>query len=87
MVAGWLAGWLAFRESVIREHMDRKASFPLPAEPESPLLVGEKNQGTRGPDPSSKATLWVKAQHEGALPRPCIFRKDPRVPHAARRVA
>ena len=21
---------------------------------------------TRGPDPSSKATLWVKAQHEGA---------------------
>ena len=23
------------------------------------------------PDPSSKATLWVKAQHEGALPPPC----------------
>ena len=22
------------------------------------------------PDPSSKATLWVKAQHEGALPPP-----------------
>ena len=22
-------------------------------------------------DPSSKATLWVKAQHEGALPPPC----------------
>ena len=31
---------------------------------------------TRGPDPSSKATLWVKAQHEGALPPPCIVRKD-----------
>ena len=31
------------------------------------------------PDPSSKATLWVKAQHEGALPPPCIVRKDPRV--------
>ena len=27
------------------------------------------------PDPSSKATLWVKAQHEGALPPPCIVRK------------
>ena len=26
-------------------------------------------------------TLWVKAQHEGALPPPCIVRKDPRVPH------
>ena len=26
----------------------------------------------------SKATLWVKAQHEGALPPPCIVRKDPR---------
>ena len=34
---------------------------------------------TRGPDPSSKATLWVKAQHEGALPAPCIVRKDPRL--------
>ena len=32
---------------------------------------------------SSKATLWVKAQHEGALPPPCIVRKDPRVPHQA----
>ena len=29
---------------------------------------------------SSKATLWLKAQHEGALPPPCIVRKDPRVP-------
>ena len=36
---------------------------------------------------SSKATLWVKAQHEGALPSPCIVRKDPRVPHTARRGA
>ena len=32
-------------------------------------------------------TLWVKAQHEGALPPPCIVRKDPRVPHTARRGA
>ena len=39
------------------------------------------------PDPSSKATLWGKAQHEGALPPPCIVRKDPRVPHTARRGA
>ena len=39
------------------------------------------------PDPSSKATLWVKAQHEGALPLPGIVRKDPRVPHTARRGA
>ena len=41
----------------------------------------------RKADPSSKATLWVKAQHEGALPPPCIVRKDPRVPHTARRGA
>ena len=32
----------------------------------------------KSPDPSSKATLWLKAQHEGALPPPCIVRKDPR---------
>ena len=31
--------------------------------------------------------VWVKAQHEGALPPPCIVRKDPRVPHTARRGA
>ena len=35
----------------------------------------------------SQATLWLKAQHEGALPPPCIVRKDPRVPHTARRGA
>ena len=29
----------------------------------------------------------VKAQHEGALTPPCIIRKDPRVPHTARRGA
>ena len=41
----------------------------------------------RDPDPSSKATLWVKAQHEGALPPPCTVRKDPRVENTARRGA
>ena len=30
---------------------------------------------------------YIKAQHEGALPPPCIVRKDPRVPHTARRGA
>ena len=28
-----------------------------------------------GPDTSSKATLWKKARHEGALTPPCIIRK------------
>ena len=28
-------------------------------------------------DSSSKATLWVKAQHEGALTLPCIVQKHP----------
>ena len=41
---------------------------------------------------SGKATLWVKAQHEGALTPTCIVFpddawKDPRVPHTARRGA
>ena len=31
--------------------------------------------------------ILMKAQHEGALPPPCIVRKDPRVPHTARRGA
>ena len=34
----------------------------------------------------TKATLWMKAQHEGALPPPGIVRKDPRVPHTSRKV-
>ena len=53
----------------------------------NPRFPGPLLRRTRGPDPSSKATLWVKAQHEGALPPPCIVRTDPRVPHTARRGA
>ena len=39
------------------------------------------------PDTSSKATLWMKSQHEGALTTPCIIWKNPQVPHTARQVA
>ena len=54
-----------------------------------PLSLLQRGLASRskGPDPSSKATLWVKAQHEGELPPPCIVRKDPRVPHTAGRGA
>ena len=34
-------------------------------------------QRTRCPDTSLKATLWMKAQHEGALTPLCIVRKNP----------
>ena len=54
---------------------------------ERPRFPGPLLRRTRGPDPSSKATLWLKAQHEEALPPPCIVRKDPRVRHTARRRA
>ena len=30
-----------------------------------------------------KATLWMKAQHEGALTPLCIVQKNPQVPHTA----
>ena len=39
------------------------------------------------PDTSSKETLWMKAQHQGALTPLCIVRKIPQVPHTARQVA
>ena len=42
---------------------------------------------TRCPETSLKATLWMKAQHEGALTPPCIVRKNPQVPHSAQQVA
>ena len=42
---------------------------------------------TGGPDTSSKASQWVKAQHEGALSLSCIVRKHPQVPHTAQQGA
>ena len=42
---------------------------------------------TRCTDTSSRATLWMKAQHEGALTPSCIVWKHPQVPHTARQVA
>ena len=62
----------------------RRATWVVP-HAERPRFPGPLLRRTRGPDPSSKATLWVKAQHEGALPPPCIVRRGPRVPHTARR--
>ena len=40
-----------------------------------------------GPDTFSKASQWVKAQHEGALSLSCIVRKHPQVPHIAQQGA
>ena len=64
----------------------RRATWVGP-QAERPRFPGPLLRRTRGPGPSSKATLWLKAQHEGALPPPCIVRKDPRDPHTARRGA
>ena len=51
--------------------------------PEFPVITRESRHISR------KTTCFarhrMKAQHEGALPPPCIVRKDPRVPHTARR--
>ena len=42
---------------------------------------------TRCPDTSSKATLWMKALHEGALATLFIVRKTPQDPHTAPQLA
>ena len=51
-------------------------------------VEGEAQEGgdtciiiARGPDPSSKATLLVKAQHEGVLTSPCIVWKNTQIPN------
>ena len=41
---------------------------------------------TQYPDTSLKATLWMKAQHEGALTPSCILRKKPKVPLTAQQM-
>ena len=50
-------------------------------------ISGPLLKRNRCPNTSSKETLWMKAQHEGALTPPCIVRKNPQVPHTARQVA
>ena len=46
-----------------------------------PLLIR-----TQCTDTSSKATLCLKAQNEGALTTTCIVRKKPQIPHTAQQV-
>ena len=56
----------------------RVAALPVP-------LASGVILGSEGPQAllrnKEKFPLWVKAQHEGALPPPCIVLKEPRVPH------
>ena len=74
-------GWLRWRhpEQVLYPHELTKSSKQSCEEGTTilPILWMQK------PRSSTKATLWVKAQHEGALTPPCIVRKDPRVPVGA----
>ena len=41
---------------------------------------------TRCPDTFTKANLWMKAQHEGALTPLCIVQKNPQVTNTVRQV-
>ena len=86
----WSAGVPGFQAHLrmrpVSRGNSRRATWVGPHS-ERPRFPGPLLRRTRVPEPSSKATLWVKAQHEGALPPPCIVRKDPRVPHTARRGA
>ena len=54
---------------------------------ERPRFPGPLLIRTRSPDTSLKATLCMKAHHEGALTPPYIIRKNLQVPHTARQVA
>ena len=56
--------------TTVTERAKAGMSYPICECPAAPVWV----RRTRGPGPSSKATLWVKAQHEGALPPPCSVR-------------
>ena len=59
-----------------------------------PRLVQSPGDGSGEPlqyyclkNSMDRGAWQAMAQHEGALPPPCIVRKDPRVPHTARRGA
>ena len=52
-----------------------------------PRFPGSLLRRTRCPDTSSKATLWMKAQHVWALTPTCIIQENSHVPHRTRQVA
>ena len=54
---------------------------------ERPRFPGLLLIRTRCPENSSKETIWMKAQHEGALTPSGIVHKNPQVPLTARQVA
>ena len=54
---------------------------------ERPRFPGLLLIRTRCPENSSKETIWMKAQHEGALTPPCIIQKRPHFPYTARQEA
>jgi len=56
----------------------------VPKDPDFSVLLLIR---TRCPDTSSKATLWMKALHEGALATLFIVRKIPQDPHTAPQLA
>ena len=53
---------------------------------ERPQFPGPHLRRTRCPDTSSKATLWMKAQQEGALTPPCISEKPAGSTHITKMV-
>ena len=60
--------------------------IPWTEEPGRLQSMGSQRVG-HDPDTSSKATLWMKALHEGALATLFIVRKNPQDPHTAPQLA
>ena len=67
----WKIPWM---EKTLESPLDYKEIQPVHSEGDQPWDFFGRNDS-------------MKAQHEGALPPPGIVRKDPRVPHTARRGA
>ena len=78
------AGWAGPRPPSLAGAFSATRPGP-PAHPAAPW--GPEEDSTGRATGLASGTHWapgVKAQHEGALPPPCIVRKDPRVPHTKR---
>ena len=58
------------RHSLVDGDTCRKTPIPWSALDKNPMA-----------EPNSKAILWIKAQHEGAVTPWCIVQKNPQVPH------
>ena len=75
------------RKALVKMSHEAQQPVATREEPVAPAPLPKKISSEVSARPSGIHIQHSLPRHEGALPPPCIVRKDPRVPHTARRGA